>query len=66
MIQISKILKEVPIFKMLGKESIDFIVERLKFKTFDKDELISVDQMVMVNRLLLLWDRAIILEKWLC
>ena len=40
MIQISKILKEVPIFKMLGKESIDFIVERLKFKTFDNDETI--------------------------
>jgi CRP-like cAMP-binding protein/CheY-like chemotaxis protein len=40
MIQISKILKEVPIFKMLGKESINFIVERLKFKTFDNNETI--------------------------
>lgn len=40
MIQISKILKEVPIFKMLGKESIDFIVERLKFKTYEKNETI--------------------------
>ena len=40
MIQISKILKEVPIFKMLGKESIDFIVERLKFKTYDANETI--------------------------
>ncbi len=40
MIQISKILKQVPIFRMLGKESIDFIVERLKFKTFQKDEVI--------------------------
>ncbi len=40
MIQISKILKQVPIFRTLGKESIDFIVERLKFKTFDKDEVI--------------------------
>jgi len=40
MIQISKILKEVPIFKMLGKESIDFIVERLKFKTYDDKEYI--------------------------
>ncbi len=40
MIQISKILKMVPIFKMLGKDSIDFIVERLKFKTFDKGESI--------------------------
>ena len=35
MIQISKILHKVPIFRMLGKESIDFIIERLKFKTFD-------------------------------
>jgi len=40
MIQISKILQQVPIFKMLGKESIDFIVERLKFKTFDAKESI--------------------------
>ena len=37
MIQISKVLQKVPIFRMLGKESIDFIVERLKFKTFDKN-----------------------------
>lgn len=40
MIQIGKILKKVPIFRMLGKESIDFIVERLKFKTFSKSEAI--------------------------
>ena len=40
MIQISKILKQVPIFKMLGKESIDFIVERLKFKSFENNETI--------------------------
>ena len=40
MIQIGKILKKVPIFRMLGKESIDFIVERLKFKTFSADETI--------------------------
>ncbi len=40
MIQIGKILKQVPIFRMLGKESIDFIVERLKFKTYDADETI--------------------------
>ncbi len=40
MIQISKVLQQVPIFRMLGKESIDFIVERLKFKTFDKTEVI--------------------------
>jgi CRP-like cAMP-binding protein len=40
MIQISKILKQVPIFRTLGKESIDFIVERLKFKTFDNDDIV--------------------------
>ena len=40
MIQIGKILKKVPIFRMLGKESIDFIVERLKFKTFQSGEII--------------------------
>ncbi len=40
MIQIGKILKKVPIFRMLGKESIDFIVERLKFKTFSANETI--------------------------
>ncbi len=40
MIQIGKILKKVPIFRMLGKESIDFIVERLKFKTFAANEVI--------------------------
>ncbi len=40
MIQIGKIIKKVPIFRMLGKESIDFIVERLKFKTFSPGEAI--------------------------
>ena len=40
MIQIGKILKQVPIFRMLDKESIDFIVERLKFKTFSENETI--------------------------
>jgi len=40
MIQVSKILQQVPIFKSLGKESIDFIIERLKFKTFEADETI--------------------------
>jgi CRP-like cAMP-binding protein/CheY-like chemotaxis protein len=40
MIQISKILKQVPIFKMLSKESIDFIVERLKFKSFENNETV--------------------------
>ena len=37
MIQISKVIQRVPIFRMLGKESIDFIVERLKFKSFDEN-----------------------------
>jgi CRP-like cAMP-binding protein/CheY-like chemotaxis protein len=40
MIQISKIIKQVPIFRMLGKESIDFIIERLKFKSYESDETI--------------------------
>lgn len=40
MIQINKILKQVPIFRTLGKDSIDYIVERLKFKTFSKSETI--------------------------
>ena len=40
MIQIGKILKQVPIFRMLGKDSIDYIVERLKFKTFSAKETI--------------------------
>lgn len=40
MIQIGKILKKVPIFRMLGKESIDFIVERLKFRTVASNETI--------------------------
>jgi CRP-like cAMP-binding protein len=40
MIQISKIIKQVPIFRMLGKESIDFIIERLKFKSYESEETI--------------------------
>ncbi|MBD3223507.1 MAG: cyclic nucleotide-binding domain-containing protein [Caldithrix sp.] len=40
MIQVTRILKEVPIFRTLGKESIEFILERLKFKTFDPNETI--------------------------
>jgi len=40
MIQIGKILKKVPIFRMLGKESIDFIVEKLKFRTVTSNETI--------------------------
>ncbi len=34
MIQIGEILKEVPFFRSLGRDSIDFITERLKFKQF--------------------------------
>lgn len=40
MIQLSKILKQVPLFHTLGKESIDFIIQRLKFKTFDANEAV--------------------------
>ncbi len=40
MIQLSKILKQVPLFHTLGKESIDFIIQRLKFKTFDANETV--------------------------
>lgn len=40
MIQLSKILKQVPLFHSLGKESIDFIIQRLKFKTFDANETV--------------------------
>jgi len=40
MIQIGQIIKQVPIFRMLGKESIDFIVERFKFKTFDGNDTV--------------------------
>lgn len=40
MIQIGQIIKQVPIFRMLGKESIDFIVERFKFKTFDTKDTV--------------------------
>ncbi len=34
MIQIGEILKQVPFFKALGRDSIDFITEKLKFKQF--------------------------------
>lgn len=34
MIQIGEILKDVPFFRSLGRDSIDFITERLKFKQF--------------------------------
>jgi CRP-like cAMP-binding protein/CheY-like chemotaxis protein len=40
MFQISDVLKKVPFFRTLGKEGIDFIVERLKFKPFETDEVI--------------------------
>ncbi len=40
MVQLSKILKKVPLFHTLGKESIDFIIQRLKFKTFEPNETV--------------------------
>ncbi len=40
MFQISEVLKKVPFFRTLGKEGIDFIVERLKFKPYDANETI--------------------------
>ena len=40
MFQISEVLRKVPFFQTLGRDGIDFIVERLKFKPFDADELI--------------------------
>ncbi len=40
MFQISEVLKKVPFFRSLGKDGIDFIVERLKFKPFEADEVI--------------------------
>ncbi|UCF64977.1 MAG: cyclic nucleotide-binding domain-containing protein [bacterium] len=40
MFQISEVLKKVPFFRSLGKDGISFIVERLKFKPFDADEII--------------------------
>jgi len=40
MFQISEVLKKVPFFRTLGKDGIGFVVERLKFKPFGKDEVI--------------------------
>ncbi len=40
MFHISEVLKKVPFFRTLGKEGIDFVVERLKFKPFDENEVI--------------------------
>ncbi|MBX7151527.1 cyclic nucleotide-binding domain-containing protein [bacterium] len=40
MIQIGEILKEVPFFRSLGRDSIDFITEKLKFKQFKTNSTI--------------------------
>ncbi len=40
MFQISEVLKKVPFFRTLGKDGIDFIVERLKFRAFEENEVI--------------------------
>jgi CRP-like cAMP-binding protein/CheY-like chemotaxis protein len=40
MIQIGEILKQVPFFRSLGRDSIDFITERLKFKQFKSNSTI--------------------------
>ena len=40
MFQISEVLKKVPFFQTLGRDGIDFIVERLKFKPYDANEVI--------------------------
>ena len=40
MFQISEVLKKVPFFRSLGKDGISFVVERLKFKPFDSEEII--------------------------
>jgi CRP-like cAMP-binding protein/CheY-like chemotaxis protein len=40
MFQISEVLKKVPFFQALGKDGIDFIIERLKFKPFDRTEAV--------------------------
>lgn len=40
MFQISEVLKKVPFFRSLGKDGISFVIERLKFKPFDADEVI--------------------------
>jgi len=37
MLKINEILKKVPFFQTLGKESMDFIVDRLKFHNFDEN-----------------------------
>jgi CRP-like cAMP-binding protein/CheY-like chemotaxis protein len=40
MFQISEVLKKVPFFRSLAKDGISFVVERLKFKPFDANEII--------------------------
>lgn len=40
MIQIGEIIKDVPFFRSLGRESIDYITEKLKFKQFSKGDMI--------------------------
>ncbi len=40
MFQISEVLKKVPFFRTLGKDSIDFIVEKLKFKHFNEGDTV--------------------------
>ncbi len=40
MFQISEVLKRVPFFRTLGRDGIDFIVERLKFRPFEANEVI--------------------------
>ena len=40
MIQIGEILKQVPFFRSLGRDSIDFITEKLKFKQFKSSSTI--------------------------
>lgn len=37
MLQINEILKKVPFFQTLGKESMDFIIDRLKLHEFEKN-----------------------------
>ncbi len=40
MFQVSEVLRKVPFFQSLGKDGIDFIIERLKFKPFEANETI--------------------------
>ncbi|RMG61283.1 MAG: response regulator [Calditrichaeota bacterium] len=40
MFQISEVLKKVPFFRTLSKDGLSFIVERLRFKPFDANQVI--------------------------